>query len=239
MRYLDISYPSPQENLACDEFLLDAAEAGRGPEILRFWDPSCLFAVLGYSNEAGRELHLETCRSDGVPVLRRSSGGGTVLQGPGCLNYSLILNSEKRPGMKNITLSNRTVLEKHRQALSPLVEEEIRIQGLSDLTLGSRKISGNAQRRRKTFLLFHGTLLLDFNIPLIARYLAMPSREPDYRQHRDHENFLTNLPLNRDTVTKALKKIWMAAEAFPPPRPEELRDLIRDRYSSDAWNFKR
>src|SRR5262245_61180745 len=86
MNLLDLTLPTPAENLACDEALLDAAEAGESDEVLRFWEPKQLFVVVGYANKVVTEVNVSACESCGVPILRRCSGGGTVLQGLGCLN---------------------------------------------------------------------------------------------------------------------------------------------------------
>src|SRR2546423_8107969 len=91
MRSLDLTLPSPEENLALDEALLDACEDEGADETLRFWEPQQHFAVVGYANAAAKEVNLPYCEANQIPVLRRFTGGGTVLQGPGCLNYSLIL----------------------------------------------------------------------------------------------------------------------------------------------------
>jgi len=91
MQLLDLTFPTPQENLACDEALLEMCERGYDREILRFWEPSSLFVVLGYSNPVSTEVDHEACRTAGVPILRRYSGGGTVLQGSGCFDYALVL----------------------------------------------------------------------------------------------------------------------------------------------------
>ena len=59
MRCLDATLSTPGANLACDEALLDLCEAAGGGEgILRFWEPSEEFVVLGYSNRAAREARL-------------------------------------------------------------------------------------------------------------------------------------------------------------------------------------
>src|SRR5882724_8858694 len=98
MKYIDFTLPTPAANLACDEVLLDLCEAGAGADTLRFWQAREPFVVVGYANKAAREVNLEACQRRGIPVLRRCSGGGTVLQGPGCLSYSLILRiSETGP----------------------------------------------------------------------------------------------------------------------------------------------
>ena len=70
---------TPEENLACDEVLLDLCERGGGDELLRFWALPQYFVVVGYANKASTEVDLPLCRQLGIPVLRRCTGGGTVL----------------------------------------------------------------------------------------------------------------------------------------------------------------
>src|SRR5262249_20908823 len=97
MQYKDVSLASPQENLDLDESLLLMAEKQEGGEVLRFWESPVAFVVLGLSGKADVDVNEVNASKDHVPVLRRSSGGGTVVQGPGCLNYSLVLSKQKHP----------------------------------------------------------------------------------------------------------------------------------------------
>jgi lipoate-protein ligase A len=78
MKLLDLTLLSTAENLACDEALLDAAEAGTGDEVLRFWEPREHFVVVGYANKVATEVNVAACETRGIPILRRCSGGGTV-----------------------------------------------------------------------------------------------------------------------------------------------------------------
>jgi len=82
MRCLDLTFPTPEENLACDEVLLDWCEEPEGPEVLRFWGPQKTLRRRGYSNRVEREVNVAACRERAIPILRRCTGGGTVLQGP-------------------------------------------------------------------------------------------------------------------------------------------------------------
>src|SRR5881227_672827 len=109
MLYLDRTLPSLAENLALDEALLLEAEAG-GPEVLRVWQwPTCA-VVLGAGGRIADDVQEERCRADGVPLARRSSGGGTVLLGPGCLLYSVVLDYQRDPALTQIVPSYRYVL---------------------------------------------------------------------------------------------------------------------------------
>src|SRR2546430_163392 len=101
MRYLERVLPTLEENLALDEALLLAAEAD-GPEVLRLWEWPAPAVVLGAAGRIREEVHEEHCRADEVPILRRASGGGTVLLGQGCLLYSLVLAYDSAPGLSEI-----------------------------------------------------------------------------------------------------------------------------------------
>src|SRR5437764_1802419 len=123
-------------------------------EILRFWEARDYFLVLGYANTASLEANLEICQRMKLPVLRRCTGGGTVLQGPGCLNYSLILQIERANSQPSIPATNEFVLKQHAAALTALLQAPVEVHPPVDLAIRALKFGGNAQRRRKNFLLF-------------------------------------------------------------------------------------
>lgn len=238
MKTLDLTLPTPEENLACDEALLDLCEDGFGHDILRFWEPRKPFVVLGYSNKMRREINEVSCRRRQIPVLRRASGGGTVLQSPGCLNFALILKIAGHPALKSITRTNTFVLERHEAALRPLLGPEVKARGTSDLTLGDLKFSGNAQRRKRHFILFHGTFLLDFDISLMEDILLHPPAEPDYRKNRVHGDFVTNVKTSANALKVALKKTWNADGKLEDIPKDKIEELVREKYSTDEWNLK-
>lgn len=238
MKILDRSFETPEENLACDEALLEAAEENTSGEVLRFWSPKNQFVVLGYSNKISEDVHAASCQKNRVPILRRISGGGTVLQGPGCLNYTLILKISERPGLSSITSTNRWIMEKHSLALRELAGPSVQIRGFTDLALGELKFSGNAQRRKRQFVLFHGTFLLDFDLSQIEKFLKLPPKQPDYRQNRPHLDFLKNLNIAPDKIQKALVQTWQASGECEFTFQEKMKSLIEVGYSKRTWNFK-
>jgi lipoate-protein ligase A len=121
MNYLDLSLPSLPENLALDEALLLEAEADRSGEVLRFWELPTPTVVLGAGSRLAEDVNEHACKADEVPVFRRSSGGGTVLLGQGCLCYSLILSYDHHLALREIHSSFRFILDRVRKALAPLV----------------------------------------------------------------------------------------------------------------------
>lgn len=237
MQFLDLSYPTPAQNLAADEWLLIQAEAGaRGPT-LRFWESPAYFVALGYTNRAEVEADLPACARENVPVLRRVSGGGTVMQGPGCLNYALI--HPIAPGETlNVEATNKLVMETQRAAFEKLLGEAVVVAGHTDLATGNLKFSGNAQRRKSRTFLFHGTILLDFDLDLVQRTLRPPSKEPEYRAQRSHRDFIRNLPVSRAQVKAALCAAWNADERAVTIPDGALDELVEERYGRDGWNLK-
>src|SRR3954462_13945637 len=109
MTYCDLSLPSPEENLACDEVLLELCEQGQAGELLRVWEPSQYFVVLGYADKMSTEVNLTFSEANAIPILRRCTGGGTVLQGPGVLNYSLVLKIGESSPIHSIPATNNFI----------------------------------------------------------------------------------------------------------------------------------
>jgi lipoate---protein ligase len=235
---LDLTLRTPAENLACDEALLDAAETGEIGEVLRFWESPDRFVVLGYSCPIDKEVNLDACAAHGIPVLRRCSGGGTVVQGPGCLNYTLILRIAGEGQFANVTTTNAHIMQRHAEALSHLLHRQIEVRGISDLTLGDKKFSGNAQRRKRQYLLFHGTFLVNFQLPLIAQLLHPPVRQPDYRAQRHHRDFLTNLSAATGSIKSAIRSCWKPEGLLTHIPLRELHALVAERYTRPEWTCK-
>ncbi len=276
MRRLPLTIMDEQTGVADDERWLDAAEKSKNSEKSEKWEESIRFresprleVVLGRSGVPAVELELSACEQDGVPITRRSSGGGTVLLGPGCLVYAMILERSRRSQWDCIETIHRNVLERMITVLTPLatmngwtveragvcdlvlrpdVERENEREnngenngrndfgngGESDgdhmerissssqqspsqtpqnpsLTLRTqtfRKFSGNAVRLRRRTILYHGTILYDFPLTLMSRYLQSPPRQPVYRNGRSHMEFVVNFPAPRDAILDAIAQAF-------------------------------
>ena len=199
LRVLDRTLGSPGENLAFDDSLLEA-----GRETLRFWESPVHFVVLGRSGRVEEEVNVAACEAAGIPVLRRSSGGGTVLQGPCCLNYALALSLSHRPALRNVPDSYRILLSR--------IAHSLQLPGLevrgSDILLRGRKVSGNAQRRTKGWLLHHGTILHGLDVRLMERILPEPRRQPSHRGGRTHGQFVTTLCMTTGELKQRVASIW-------------------------------
>lgn len=237
MHFLDLSFASPAHNLALDEALLESAEAGQSGAVLRFWESPAPFVALGYTNRAHIEANEAACEAQKVPILRRCSGGGTVLQGPGCLNYALVYPIAPEQAL-NVTATNDFVMETNCAALQSALGLRVALAGHTDLALEGRKFSGNAQKRKARFFLFHGTILLDFDLDLVQTLLLPPSKEPPYRASRSHLEFIRNIPLGREAIKTALRNAWGATQPLEAWPRGHVETLVAEKYQRDEWNFK-
>ncbi|MCH2113546.1 MAG: lipoate--protein ligase family protein [Pirellulales bacterium] len=240
MHQLNLSLNTLAENLALDEALLDAAEAGESVDsALRLWESSQVGVVLGRSSTAGTEVHLAACREQQVPVLRRCSGGGTILTGPGCLMYALVLPLQTYPQIQAVDQCHEFVLRRMVEILAPLAPG-IALAGTSDLVLPSPaaaqllKVSGNAMRCKRRHVLYHGTLMYDFDLARVGYLLATPTREPAYRNGRSHSQFVANLPASRTALAESLVEGWQATSSLAVWPQSKTDEIVRSKYHASA-----
>jgi lipoate-protein ligase A len=238
MQYLDYTGRNAVEDLAVDEALLDDAETGNEPrELLRIWECRETAAIIGRSSSLSVEVKIDECRRRGVSVLRRSSGGATVVIGPGCLMYSVVLSYARRPHLRAVDLTHQFVLD---TVLSAVRRQEPTAErcGTSDLAIAGRKFSGNSLRCRREHLLYHGTLLYEFPLAEVGELLGTPPRQPDYRERREHGAFITNVKFDRAALIADLRRAWQADEVMPTPPLETAARLAAERYGDPAWTAR-
>jgi len=239
MNCIDYSDASPARNIALDEALLNVAEDVESADIMRFWESPVPFVVLGVNQRVSEETNESFCSGKKIPILRRCSAGGCVLQGPGCLNYTLVLNSDREAKLASINSSYDYILGKISNAFSDF---GVQPAGISDLKIDDQKISGSAQRRRKRTILHHGTILYGFDLNLITECLKEPSDRPKYRGERNHRSFVRNLSLPVLEIKGRLLEAFSCSESsmvIPLHILEQGDMLVREKYSTAKWNFRK
>jgi lipoate-protein ligase A len=238
MKFLDLSLPEPAENLALDEALLLAAEDGTADEVLRLWESPNYAVVVGAGGSVTIDVNVPACAADGIPILRRASGGGTVVIGPCCLCFAVVLRMDRDPAMGTISSSARYVMDRILEAVRPFAVEAT-VEGISDLAIDGRKFSGSAQQRKRRFLLHHGTLLCRFDLSRVSLYLNPPERQPAYRHNRPHGEFVTVLPADPATVGQRLVAAWQTEDKYGPIPAGMVRTLVAEKYGRDEWTRRR
>jgi lipoate-protein ligase A len=190
-----------EQHLAEDWRLFQLVEKGEADHAWRLWEVNAPAVVLGRFGAATEEVFEARCQRDGVAVVRRFSGGGAVVIGSGCLNFSAVFALPRHPEFLEVSRSFNLVLGRVAAALAI---DGLSIEGGTDLAIAGRKVSGNAQRRGRRALIHHGTLLYAFDPTLAARYLREPRKQPSYRGRRPHQAFIGALPVPRDLLTARL-----------------------------------
>ena len=233
---LDLTLDTVEANLALDEALLLNADENRAGPVLRFWESPRFAVVLGALRRLADDVRIAACHDDDVPITRRSSGGGTVVIGPGALNVTVILPGSTAPGLAAVDVAQRYVLDRMAAALQSS-DRRVTVEGLGDLTVDGRKFGGSAQRRVKTWFLVHCSILYAFPLERISRYLSLPARQPAYRAGRSHDEFLRNLDLPLTIVHELISSAWSPATIFPAsdvPR-DLLKNLLAERFANRSW----
>ncbi len=219
-------------NLATEEYLMDQV-IDRGP-VLFLWQSDCA-VVMGKNQNPWRECRLELMRDEGVPLARRTSGGGTVYHDAGNLNYCVIVDRAK--------YREAQAYEMVFQALETF---GIRAEktGKSNLSVDDLKFSGNAFCFRKGQALHHGTLLLNTDLKRLNRYLGAMFDQIETRAIRSAPAEVANLGLGVTEVSKALKgsfrSLYEGGRLFSWPETgladAELLPLLEKQRSND-WKY--
>jgi len=78
-------------------------------------------------------------------------------------------------------------------------------------------------------------MICDFETATISQCLGTPVRQPDYRNNRSHDDFLTSIPTTIGQLRPAIAKAWQAEETVSE-WPEELtQKLAEEKYRSEEW----
>ncbi|MBZ0165670.1 MAG: hypothetical protein K8I00_02605, partial [Candidatus Omnitrophica bacterium] len=120
-------------------------------------------------------------------------------------NYACVLQKDGPHDVADLKRSYQYILGKVTAALKRCAINAAYLP-ISDIALvdNRKKISGNAQKRGRKYILHHGTLLYNYDLSRIEHYLAIPASMPDYRERRPHRDFVTNAPVSKKHFQDAL-----------------------------------
>lgn len=209
-------YASGSGNDAAAGLLGDFVMLEAGLAASRGWNCRQTAVVLGVSRDLETEVEREECLRRRVSVLRRSSGGGTVVIGPGTLQWAVVFPHPAGGEPPSLDAAKQAANEGVRRALQSIeVGCALNIDPWGDLCSDDRKVGGLAIRRQRVATLVHGTLLVDADLDAIAALLKHPQKEPDWRRGRSHADFLAGLGrLDVEAFTHALAAALVETEAF-------------------------
>ncbi|MDY0152075.1 MAG: hypothetical protein RBS43_07380 [Candidatus Cloacimonas sp.] len=216
---MNIAYPLPDKQLIDSCFQNAAAHnfAMQGEFHFSIFVPKARYVSIGASNTPASSAHLDNCIADGVQVFKRLSGGEAVYLSPNCVICTSIIMAERLPASRDFFTQN---LQWISSSLSTLGISNISRKGISDLSIGDKKILGCAIYRRTQVMIFQAVLNVCEAPSTIQRYLLHPAREPDYRASRTHNDFISSLSLEGYLIT-----------------PQEITDYFSQRVVSGELMF--
>lgn len=226
---------SPHAAVHLEEILLNDVQSGSRRCVMRIWRNDWC-AVLGRNNKESEWINEDALAADGVPVIRRDSGGGTVIHHPGNLNYTFIVRREIA-GISSPTSAIPYFLKIVERALAYLdVEAEHR--GVSDVFAKGHKISGNAERIKSRAILHHGTILMQSELERMQRYLKIPPNRPGI----PHKGFVAGLwelgfPVGFGRMSGALARAFSETTGislFPSAVSQEVIAQISEHFVNSA-----
>lgn len=156
--------------------------------------------VMGISGKPQELLDIPSVLHHNIPVIKRYSGGGTVLVDQNTLFVSFIINRDAFP----IAPYPRTIMEWSSQFYAPLFPAFSLRE--NDYVIENRKFGGNAQYITKNRWVHHSTLLWDYD-PSKMSLLKLPPKRPSYREDRDHRDFLCPLKHHQPSISQFIHSL--------------------------------
>ena len=184
--YQDITYGSTISD--ADPTGESTYQANNSP--IRIWTPKQKYIVLGRSQNINQECLTSSIHKDKIPVIQRHSGGGTVLLSPQVVCFAFRFSRTQKQSIKQDLQKGSSFIALFLQQKMNLKVEQ---QGFSDLCLQNRKILGCSLRLIKDFSIYLAVLIVNPITDDLQRYLAHPSKEPHYRNQRNHAHFVSHL----------------------------------------------
>lgn len=258
-RLIDTGALSGPENMALDEALLCSFDPLSRPVLRLYgWHPASI--SLGRFQKADEDLDVDSCRADGVPVVRRITGGGAIYHSDE-LTYSIICSPGQIPDARSIKDSFRVLtgflLQFYRNlGLDALYAVDGCASGEKlgertpfcfagresfDILVNGRKIGGNAQRRLKQVVFQHGSIPILNRVANGVVYLQqLPPRLEERVTCLADEGILPDIAFLKSVLKNAFcgNLDTTLIETDPTDREKRLAErLLREKYLDENWNL--
>lgn len=237
MRYISNTCLDPAFNLATEEWLLRQNRE----DVFMLWRNDRA-VIVGRNQNARAEINVAFVQEQGIPVLRRLSGGGAVYHDLGNVNYTFIGTAAKA-GMASFQRCATPMLA----ALQGL-GLQCAFTGRNDIEVQGRKISGMAQYRSGDRVLCHGTLLFDTSLETLATVLRPPAAKftgKSVASVRSRVANIADMLRHRLSVEDFMAALWRSVAGkggsmslLDPLEKSAISELAEFRYRCRAWNME-
>ena len=212
LRIIDTGVLEGRLNIAIGQAIIEARQAGRVPDTLRFlrFPPT---ALVGRHQALGQEINLDYCAAHGIGVARRITGGGAIFMEPGLLGWELAFDRGTL-GVRSLPELSRSICEAAAAGISAL-GVEARYRPRNDIEVDGRKISGTGGFFDGDTLFFQGTVLVDMDPGVMMSALRVPQAKLAKRELDSVEQRVVTLRELLGDSTPGLREVQRAlAGAF-------------------------
>ena len=235
-RLLDSGAHDGYTNMAVDEAMMLAVQAGLVPPTLRIyaWQPPCL--SIGAFQSVASDIDAPACAARGIEWVRRPTGGRAILHDHE-VTYSVVARQDNERIAGDVMESYRRISQGLLAGLRVIgVKADLAPSAIPpvpsgvpkpaacfaapsqhEIMVGGRKVIASAQRRQGTVLLQHGSILLDLDVDKLMSLLRCASdqeRQAMVARVRGESVTLASLlgqPVAYDTVAHAIATGYAAA----------------------------
>lgn len=253
-RWLKFDVHSAYMNMAIDEAIMIERIKDKIPNTLRFygWNPSAV--SIGRFQTIQDEIDMDSCKTFGVDVVRRISGGGAVYHDTNNeITYSVIMKKENNETPDVIQTYNKIcngLIETLRSLNVNAEYQKGSSRQCPNITVGGRKVSGSSQANRKGVILQHGTLLLNVNLNKMFTFLRIRNKtkadiltiaKDRLTSVMDELNSEVTQKKICPMLVKGFEKTFNAKMIEGNLTNDELNNakkLQKEKFSTAKWNFQ-
>ena len=238
IKLLSSNTTNPYINLATEEYLLKETD-----ESYLFIYINDVSVIIGKNQNVYTEVSTEYIKNNQIPVIRRISGGGTVVHDKGNLNFSIILQQNKN---RSLTFSD--IIKPIQHFIEDRFNIEVELTTRNSLLVNNKKVSGSAFCYHKDRLLAHGTLLINSDIDKITKilmpnpYLFKGRRVKSIISRMVNLSRFKSIPQNANEVKEIMIEYFSNQGYIRSCLSEHtntlhINRLIKQKYTSWEWNI--
>ena len=197
-----------------------AVGKGSSPNTLILCHPAKPYVCIGYHQELEKEVDVDFCRLNSLPIIRRSQGGGAVYLDSNQQFYQIVAKMNDPSVPPNV----EGFFEKF---ICPTIHTCRKLglpaeyKPINDVVVGNRKISGNGAGELSGSAIMVGNIILDIDYDSMSRVLKVPS-----------EKFRDKLAKSMGEWVTSLKR-----EMGSAPPVAEITRLLREGYEDMGIRF--
>jgi lipoate-protein ligase A len=238
MKTIINSSTDPFYNLALEEYLLKYFQSNE--EVFYLWRNSPSI-IVGRNQNVFEEVDLREVEKAGIPIIRRISGGGAVYHDLGNLNFSFLVPYLKE-NLNNYQKFTEPIIRVLRKNVIPA-----EFYGKSDIRIGDKKISGNAQSFYQKRMIHHGTLLFDTDLDKLESFLKIndnyqsksirsnPSKTVNLKEYLPEDFKITDLYIS--LVEEIVGNLKNKLLKLTPDDIQKVKELRDQKYQTYEWNY--